>query len=765
MDKGSEQVSDNAIVFRVDADDAAAQKKLDQLRKDIEKTARSMDKTNTEHNGIVNALEAARAKAQETSAEIERLQAQIDRNKNPGGTKTAMVDPTAYLQGLGKNDELIAKQAELQKQLAEEEKIVSRLETKEENIRGTLEQQTATLAQQKEEAGGLERVVSQQSASGMDQLKASVEGATAAIGKGFKNILKWGFGIRSVFILFRKLRSYIKEAVTAFAQGDKETQTNINNLKSALATLKASWGAAFAPILNAVAPLLQKLISWLTAAANAVAMLMAALGGKGTYKKAVTNNEKLAGSFGAAGDAAEKAEGQIMGFDEINKLAAQDSGGGGGGGGGAGMEYEDANVTPFASKIAANINDVLFNWDDLNPEQIVKKLVAGLTTFLGGVAGFMIGGVPGAIVGTLLGFALGIMIDSVIFDDDGQVSPEEVMRLLMIAVGGLLGGILGFVIGGPVGGLIGASLGMALTLKIMKFDMDGGDLKGKIGGFIEKIKGYFREYIQKWEAYGSEETNGIGFNLVMGILDGMLSAMFKVFVWIGQHVVKPIVDYVKKLFGISSPSTVFAEIGSDLVAGLLKGFQDKWGTFWTWLTGKWDSLRSWWSNRSLPQWHITLPHIQVSWESAGSLAQFFGISSIPHLSISWYAKGGVFNRPSVIGVGENGREAVMPLDRNTGWIKELAEKIVEASYTLGGARPAVAGGLVPPGAVTPSGGGLSSADIAGIVSAIQGMLGTQQNFGQHVAIFEVNGREFARATYDDQKAVAREHGISLVANA
>ena len=40
--------------------------------------------------------------------------------------------------------------------------------------------------------------------------------------------------------------------------------------------------------------------------------------------------------------------------------------------------------------------------------------------------------------------------------------------------------------------------------------------------------------------------------------------------------------------------------------------------------------------------------------------------------IEWYAKGGVFNKPSVIGVGEAGKEAVMPLENNTGWINDLA---------------------------------------------------------------------------------------------
>lgn len=47
----------------------------------------------------------------------------------------------------------------------------------------------------------------------------------------------------------------------------------------------------------------------------------------------------------------------------------------------------------------------------------------------------------------------------------------------------------------------------------------------------------------------------------------------------------------------------------------------------------------------------------------------------PWIDISWYAQGGVFNTPSVIGVGENGAEAVMPLENNTEWIDILAGKI------------------------------------------------------------------------------------------
>lgn len=45
--------------------------------------------------------------------------------------------------------------------------------------------------------------------------------------------------------------------------------------------------------------------------------------------------------------------------------------------------------------------------------------------------------------------------------------------------------------------------------------------------------------------------------------------------------------------------------------------------------------------------------------------------------IPQYAQGGIIDKPTVALVGEAGREAVMPLERNTGWIDELALKLTE----------------------------------------------------------------------------------------
>ena len=64
---------------------------------------------------------------------------------------------------------------------------------------------------------------------------------------------------------------------------------------------------------------------------------------------------------------------------------------------------------------------------------------------------------------------------------------------------------------------------------------------------------------------------------------------------------------------------------------------------------------------SLPK--PSLPHITWSWQDVG------GIVSIPSFGVDWYAKGGVFDAATLIGVGEKGREAVLPLnDRSYGEI-------------------------------------------------------------------------------------------------
>lgn len=57
-----------------------------------------------------------------------------------------------------------------------------------------------------------------------------------------------------------------------------------------------------------------------------------------------------------------------------------------------------------------------------------------------------------------------------------------------------------------------------------------------------------------------------------------------------------------------------------------------------------------------------LPHFNVSWND-------FGPISLPSVGISWYARGGYFNEPSIVGVGEAGGEFIAPEKQLQGFIE------------------------------------------------------------------------------------------------
>ena len=66
---------------------------------------------------------------------------------------------------------------------------------------------------------------------------------------------------------------------------------------------------------------------------------------------------------------------------------------------------------------------------------------------------------------------------------------------------------------------------------------------------------------------------------------------------------------------------------------------------------------------------IKLPHFKISGKFS------LNPPSIPHISVNWYKNGGIFDSPTIAGIGEAGPEAVVPLD--TLWDK--LDNIAEAS--------------------------------------------------------------------------------------
>lgn len=70
--------------------------------------------------------------------------------------------------------------------------------------------------------------------------------------------------------------------------------------------------------------------------------------------------------------------------------------------------------------------------------------------------------------------------------------------------------------------------------------------------------------------------------------------------------------------------------------------------------------------------NIKTPHFSLSWGSK----DFGKLGSIKYptgLNVNWYKTGGIFDAPSVIGVGEAGSEAVVPLDKLWSKMDKIAE--------------------------------------------------------------------------------------------
>ena len=59
------------------------------------------------------------------------------------------------------------------------------------------------------------------------------------------------------------------------------------------------------------------------------------------------------------------------------------------------------------------------------------------------------------------------------------------------------------------------------------------------------------------------------------------------------------------------------------------------------------------------------------------LIKYLGVSvgKVDEVKLNRLATGGVIDKPTIAMVGEAGKEVVMPLERNTGWIDQLAEKL------------------------------------------------------------------------------------------
>ena len=211
-----------------------------------------------------------------------------------------------------------------------------------------------------------------------------------------------------------------------------------------------------------------------------------------------------------------------------------------------------------------------------------------------------------------------------------------------------------------------------------------------LNGLVEFISGVLTgNWAQAWEgikAYAQGVWDGLtlGFKTLAGVfsvyIDNIVSSFRQswgaLVTWFNDTIVQPLGsllsglwETLKKTFG-SLGSTVATAVGGALKSAVnaVIGFVE--GTINNLIRG---------INAAIGLINL-IPGVNIK--------------TLSTLSIPRLAQGGVISRPTIAMIGEAGREAVLPLENNTGWMAEMARQLATA---MGGPQLAAAGGdiLIP----------------------------------------------------------------------
>lgn len=221
--------------------------------------------------------------------------------------------------------------------------------------------------------------------------------------------------------------------------------------------------------------------------------------------------------------------------------------------------------------LGANIGKAIYSWfSSIDWGKLADSVVTGFNGLVTALRN-AINAINWGQVGTTLANGLQTLIMGINWQELGRLLSDAILALLKLALN-LITNIDWYAVGNSImQGIINmlAEIDWPQILAVLNsciISLLSGAvnlLLGLTGGLSQKLADAFKR---------------VGLDSIAGFFQGIADAMKTIATWIKEYIVDPVVNAVKDFFGIHSPSTVFAEIGRDLIRGLLIGIAEIWNT-------------------------------------------------------------------------------------------------------------------------------------------------------------------------------------------
>lgn len=483
------------------------------------------------------------------------------------------------------------------------------------------------------------------------------------LGRSLLMFAKVAIGAASLYRLLRKVARAFMESVTAN-----------EGLNKGLAQVKGNMAVAWQAIFNSMIPGLQALVNWLVKASLYVAMFFVLLSG-GTWEDYVKGAKNQAKAIGGVGSAAKKAQKELAGFDAINKLAAKNAGGGGAGGipvgflDKNGIESIVGDIEEFEKRIKSSALYQAFEfWTD--PDKTMgqkwKEIFQGLWEMLSdGLWTNISEGWAGKWEDfknnftTVMGYIKSKWVEKW---EEFKNNFSTVKEYLKLKLEGIWENIKNTF--KNVGTWFSEKFTQAKDGVIRAWEGVSGwfsDLWGNIKTTFSGIGTWFgTKFSEAWTGV-TDAFSGVG-----EFFSGLWESITGTFTDIGTRVGSAVgTAFNNAINGILSAV-------DKTVNGLIRNINKVIGGI----------------NK--------IPGINIPTIAEVTIPRIGGTTNTDKITgggggtnrVRAYATGGIFDRATLGIIGERGREAVLPLENNTGWMDELAYKL---AAIMGQSRPVAAG--------------------------------------------------------------------------